>query len=298
LCEPLKSKITRQFSKEDDTMEELTKEYEPFELDNLDKAKYFKEIATKMLKSNNSCKNQIIDTFNLKRNIPYITKEIETKIINDLFDLYDSFEKYLNKIDINNDREIIKLKDLVINGIKNDYTLIDNDEFIRIIDNDKRIYIPIKHNKKVGYSDMLKMYVISLMDISLIDDGKKYNIELCSNLKVRQKYSLDSKEAKQLLEKIFISFNDFKDNYYFDVSNVDNYYNNIPKYDAIVENYLKLLEQIYGRSGTWKYFDAKKLSNESHIGYNEDTYYDDKTKDSEFDNNLDKQIELLKKLFN
>ena len=303
LAEPLKSKLSRQFNVSDETIDKLTREYEPFELNSLDKSNYFKKITVEMLKSTNESdtKDDLKKAFDLRKQIPNITKNIEEKIYEDLFNQYEIFKKYIGTT-----AKVTKLPDLILvdPATHDEWTIVNNNEFVMILNvgEMERTYIPIKDIEKVSYVDMLRMYVLSLMDIASKNDANEYSIILCANSEKEKKYKLESKEAKEILIEILNSFSDFKNNYFYDYEYLENYKSSDDKkkkkYYEVREDYNVLIKNIRESNGIWGYFDDKKLvSYDSDLGYDEEAYYNDVTDVSQLDEKTDLQLKLMKKLF-
>ena len=307
LVEPLQSKASRLFGSNDDTMEKVAEEYPPFELNALNESIVFKEICILLFNSNKSeedARREITKAFDLRKQIPFITKEIENYILDELFDDYHELKEYVshfgNSIMCSEPMDL----DITYNGssqflsnkVPFQWSLSNNTPFIKV-ENDKTIYyFPIKLEERQNSKDLLTMLVIALMDFALNEYSEK-EVILCPDY-LLLKHSLvinglNKDSAIERLNLIFESFVDYGNNYLFSYD-----YLNAGEYNKIKGNYYELVNDVKKK---WKYFDDKNLFDLLHdLGYSDNNYKEQIDSEGnvsgEIANNRMKQQELMDKL--
>ena len=275
LQEPLQYKAKSLFGSKDETDEKLKDQYEPFTLDNLTFALLIRKIATELLIKKQELTidqvQKLYDRLNLEHKLPDLNNSINLSsfegVMNEAYIIYE----YINKI--SSDYEIIKLNDLTLNHQQNEYRLTSNQDICRIInDKDERIYIQIKSIKiieTIKSTDIyifLEPYIASLMDIAYLNDEKEYTVILDRGPFAKVKFNVTSLKAKEILDKIYASMNDYSDNTFNAIELLTN-----TKMHTLDE----LIEYVSKKDGPWKYFDDKNMFDyEKQLGYNEEDFID------------------------
>ena len=117
--------------------------------------------------------------------------------------------------------------------------------------------------------DFLKIYVISLMDIALIDDTNNYNIVLYRELSAKnnKSFEINSKEARNILTKIYQRINDKDDMVLFAVEWIEG---------KDFESYEKMVASLYEKHSPWSYFEQAKLFDyDNELGYEESNFQEE-----------------------
>lgn len=265
LFEPLSAKVNQLFTKNDELQKNLIKEYEPFELDDINNALIFREVVKDLLKDEYRNQKLDIDTldlnklkenYHLEHTLPRVSNIIENVTFNNLVLKAIEFKEFVEKL--GNYEIISKLDDLSIN----EYILKDNTQYVKIINNNERTYIPIKEIKEIKEIDLLRVYIISLMDVASLESDSCYNITLLPVNKNASKYefpfSLTKEKAISLLEEMTKDYKDYQNVKYF-------------PFDFNKEDYIDLVDGF-----NQGHFDYKKLFDRFNgLGYRENRFIDE-----------------------
>lgn len=290
LQEPLQYKSKYLFGRKDDTDSKIKDEYEPFNLDGINRSILIKKLATHLLinkdeEFSDDAASEIYERFNLEHKLPDINETINYETFDSL--LLDSLMVKQLVTSISSDYEIITLKDLVFDNGEYEWVLSCNQEFCRIInEKNERIYIQIKKSSDVSkvskenYYVFLDSYIASLMDVASLNDEVTHDVILIRGVAAKVKYSITSNQAKEVLKDIYEAMNDFDNNVYISIELLK---------DTKINTLEELVDYIKSDNGTWKYFDDKNMFDyDSQLGYDEETFKE------KFEEAKAKQIGLIK----
>lgn len=303
LSNPFITKINNIFSYENDDYIQLKNEYEPFELDSLEKYNSFIILLDYVLKNKikdftddelNSIFNRLINA----KAIPTITKEVSSSYIHELFKEIKDYLFMINHF-TSGDIEIISLGEINIPLLIDDkmdmINIYFNKGYLRFInENDERYYFEKKYNiNKTDYSQFLSIYVFSLIDIaSLKDDdiNKIYDIKLIrgyeekidknNNVVLKENYysfQIDIKTAREILKEIYLDLFDYSSLKFVPINILNK---DISKYD----NYDKYFNDITRDLSNFTYHN---MFNKYDLGFSYDNFI------KELQNEINKRKSLV-----
>ena len=268
LYEPLAAKTKLLFGSNEGSEKELNEEYEPFSIDGLTTYNIVNDLIELLLKEykdievtkDNIDIDKIKKKFILLHELPTISEVIREKEFNDCLSLAIDFKNLASKI--GNYLDINNLADLMID----DYKIIDNVRYLKYVDGNAITYLPIKKMDKPAIKEMLRVYVISLMDVASACDDVSYQIKLQFGIKSNVEFHLDKDKAKETLNLIINKYNDYNNLRFF---KFDYFKQN--KFDEISLSYSNLVKE-FNKSST----ESKGIFNKyEDLGYdgNNDTLY-------------------------
>lgn len=271
LNEPFTTRAKRIIGSRDDIDSDITNEFEIFDLDYLDESNVFKEVALKLLEADSNEKDTIKEelkkSLELRNVLPSITPKIEEKAFNDIV---ESVEELKNSI---GDAKIIRdLKTLNLD----DFTLTNNTAFLKQESDSSWSYYAVKKYKdKIGFKDILSLYVIALMDVAKNgEDNLEYSISLYPSSEKPNVYSdfnITKKVAEQLIKNIYKLYLDYSNNRYFsaDFMEEDKSGNSL-----IPEELYDMVKKLDDNSN-WKYFRENRMFDiYKELGYTDADYLD------------------------
>ncbi len=270
LKEPLSFKAGLLFGVDNDYDEEMKEEYEPFNFDYLESYQLIGNILEKLFLTNKINKDEILHRFDLENRLPVANEELRKASFNELFDVAEDTKNKIEELAKDNKIEIRSLNDLKIKDGDDEWVLTSSSKFAFYIDEGKRVYIPLEKDKKgAKLKDFLKIYVISLMDIALIDDTNNYNIVLYRELSAKnnKSFEINSREARNILTKIYQRINDKDDMVLFAVEWIEG---------KDFESYEKMVASLYEKHSPWSYFEQAKLFDyDNELGYEESNFQEE-----------------------
>ena len=290
LTEPLKYKAEYLFGYEDETMDLLSDEYEPFTLDYLNNYILVKSVISYLLK-NPDCElidedneididlaYRIFERFIIEHKIPNINSEIEQASIENVCRAGFAVTKKILEV-TNGKYEITKISDVKFDVDGDEIVLYYNDELCLSVDDNERKYIEISDGGDKP-SSLLNMYICSLMDVSTLSNDE-YKIKLYRGDGSTQ-FIITPTDAYDKLIEIYIEMNNYEMNAYMPI-------------DIVEKNlsFQKLILNAMGDNGGWSFFKGKEIFDQyKDLGYNEFNY---QIKSSEMKNLLQRLVIYLKK---
>ena len=283
LNEPFTTRAKRIIGSRDDIDSDITKEFEIFDLDNLDESNVFKEVALKLLEADSNEKDTIKEelkkSLELRNVLPSITPKIEEKAFNDIVESVEELKKSIGDAKIISDLKTLNL---------DDFTLTNNAAFLKQESDSSWSYYAVKKYKdKIGFKDMLSLYVIALMDVAKNgEDNLEYSISLYPSSEKPNVYSdfnITKKVAEQLIKNIYKLYLDYSNNRYFsaDFMEEDESGNSL-----IPEELYDMVKKLDDNSN-WKYFRENRMFEKyTELGYTENNYQ----------NRIEEQMNLMKPL--
>lgn len=271
LLEPLKYKAERLFGYEDDTMDLLKEEYEPFILNNLDNSILVKTVVAYILRNpdnelitsddevNLVLAKEIFKRFILEHKIPNINSEVEnSSIINVVLNAF-KIVKNLKEITFIAP-EIQKLEDTKLETSTKKIIFSYNGELCIHSNGISRNYIEVSCSKADEY-DLITMYLCSLIDIARENREIDYEVKIYKSNK-NATFTVSPKLAKQILISIYWLMNDYNNNIYFPIKLIKE----TKKYEEVVLD-------SYDDNGSWAYFKGRKLfSAFNDLGFTRDDF--------------------------
>ena len=292
LNEPFTTRAKRIIGSRDDIDSDITKEFEIFDLDNLDESKVFKEVALKLLEADSNeketIKEELKKSFELRNVLPSITPEIEAKAFDDIIESVEELKSLVGEAKIIRDLKTLNL---------DDFTLTNNNEFLKDEYFDEEpgsnqlcwTYYNIKKIKKdekkekennsskessnsedektISYKDIFRLYVISLMDV--IKNGnsnESYRIFLCPRLKLPKiitDFTINKLEAEEMLKKIYKTYMDYRVNRFFDAKYLPEDEDGGNK---LCDDFKTMVNKL--KYTSWEYFNEKRLFDKyTQLGY-------------------------------
>ena len=278
LEDPLMKKASRLFGYSDDLDADIRDEYEPFGLDYLDNYLLSKSIIAFALYNrvdldDEDALNEMKRVFILEHALPLICEPIKEAALNDLINGCKATIEFIN-VKTGGSYDIGTIDPIIIDINNNPWVLSCNEDFVLYLENNglSRTYFPVKtiseknNGIKNNVKEMLEIYVISLMDIASLNDNKTYHITLVRGPGLIAEFDVDSNTAKEVLNKIYISYNDYSSIHMIHVKTL---------FGKKIESYNSLINTITGQNGPWEYFDDKKMFNyERDFGYEHEDFKD------------------------
>ena len=272
LEEPLNYKAEVLFGGSDDKLGEIDNEFEDIKVDALDQYNIFKDIIVALMEGEDV--SDIYDKYLLTHTLPLVSDTIAKANFDKIYDLakatIDNFRTY--------DLELLKLDDYKVG----DVTITNNNYVIKTESDNEIIYIPLKELDKIKNKDMLYLYVTSLIDVARKNNKESFFIKLVITKTKTKDYTLNSKEANELLSLIVKEMSDFNNNYFFDFSLFSD--NETDLY-SIIDDTKKPFPKYWGNSKYKDLFDLEK-----DLGY---TFNDFK---KQFNNIKKRRIKLVSKV--
>ena len=280
LNEPLSFRANLLFGYEDNMNEEFDEEFEPFNVNNLDRAVIFKELLiAELLNSSKDIKNKL----KMENRLPHFSDndDISCKEYDGINIDVGEYIDFINNIFLDCDFEIItKMKNntdsrvIALNDIKFDnYKLVNNYDVLKIKKEDTWIYIPLKVLGKIKNKDLLSCYIVALMDV--YDNKEDVKALIYGNngiYEINHDFNEDNHikydSAKELLLNIIKSINDFSSfNKLFD----SDLFFDEEKYEKNNEKISQLVNLATKDHGYWDYFNYKNLFDcYNQIGYSDE----------------------------
>ncbi len=274
LNEPFSAKANNVFPYEREEQEQLSEEYESFNIDNITNSQIISELAKIIIENDLSledvCSDKLIkikEKYKLEKKIPTINKEI----FNALF-----ASKYIDAYNIkkliidypNIDKSISRLEPLTLKNKDNLWVLECDKEFIKIIDNDTNIYVELKEVKDdCEIKNYLHLYVLSLQDVAGMNDDNLYSIKLLRSTKSNYCYKITPSDARTVLNKIYDAMQDYNDIFFFDAKDLE------IEEDKIKNTFNEYIDSKLSDFGPWTYFKDKKMFDNDDLGYEKDSSF-------------------------
>lgn len=271
LNEPLKFRAEYLFIIYDSIGNKLDEELEPFDIDKLTKSIMIKHLIKTKIERNEFIINSLEEVKNILKT--YIDSNL-TGIINSEYLDYElnniitksgAFLKYLDS-----QKMVFKIKSL------NDYcfeldnemiTICVNDSILLSVNGNTRTYIELKPFKKTEYSECMKLYLDSLVEIASLEDDEVYNVGLIKGPLTKFTYSITSSQANVILKKIYLAMFDNSMNKFLLCKYAKDSKLMIKSYNTLVEEFEKELTY-----GSWQYYKDSKLFTSEMSGYTEENY--------------------------
>lgn len=283
LNEPFTTRAKRIIGSRDDIDSDITNEFEIFDLDYLDESNVFKEVALKLLEANSNEKDTIKEglkkSLELRNVLPSITPEIEAKAFDDIIESVEELKKSIGDAKIIRDLNTLNLAD---------FTLTNNTAFLKQESDSSWSYYAVKKYKdKIGFKDMLSLYVIALMDVAKNgEENIEYSISLYPSSKkpnVYGDFNITKKVAEQLIKNIYKLYLDYSNNRYFSADFMEK---NEKGNSLIPEELYDMVKKLDDNSN-WEYFREKRMFDiYKELGYTDGDYLD----------LIEEQMDLMKPL--
>ena len=271
LVEPLKYKAERLFGYEDNIMDLLNEEYEPFLLNNLDNSILIKTVVAYILRNPDNelitsdgevdliITKEIFNRFILEHKIPNINSDVENNtIISVVLSAFKIVEN-MRKITFIAP-EVQKLDDTKLKTSTKEIIFSYNGELCVHSNGISRNYIEISNSKADDY-DLITMYLCSLIDIARENCDVNYEVNIYKSNK-KATFTLSPKLAKEILLRIYLLMNDYNNNIYFPIKLI----NETLKYEEV-------LFDSYDNNGSWAHFKGRKLFSPSKdLGFTRDDF--------------------------
>ncbi len=234
--EGLSAKIKRLITKYDNSLENSSKEYEPLKTSGLTKYKIKYDLFLKMLDERTNelesdTIDEILNKYKITHDLAYLDNNSES-IIKEVSDYYS---------DITENFIVYKpfTLDLVNNSIS--FSIEIKDSYIVAGDDGFYNFYGINPKKLKDPSDYTKIYIISLAHI--VHEGIGHaKVRLNNN----KDFEVSLEQAKDILNKLYIKYNDYSINY---LSPIDTYKYDENQYDEVI-NKAKLI---------WKNFNDSNM---------------------------------------
>ncbi len=266
LKEPLSYKVSRLFTNEDDTMEQIKNEWEPFTLNHLKELNAIQFVITQMI-LNNFDFNTTFKTFKNNNAFQTINEEYEQSIYQNIVNTSKTTVQKIKEI-TNDNYEILEPTSIkLINKDNREWMLTSSSYTLVSIDDFNRTYIELKEMKEEDkISKFLKLYVTALMDISSLGvDANIYHVKLANGSKPKSQKEFDVTpfKAKEILNNIHDLMGDFTNNKLIAIDHVT----------AKIETLDDLINNIINNSGPWQYFKHKDIFDYYlDLGYQNETF--------------------------
>lgn len=287
LSNPFVLKINNLFAKEDEDMDDLKDEFEPFEMNALDKFNAFKTLLNYVLLNKITDLDEdkllpIINRLELINLIPSFNKDVKESVVKSLFSMVKEYIEMLNHYTSNNYEKIDS------SNLNIPFYLDSNEEminiysyegYIRYIDEeDARYYFSIQKNtNKRDLDTYIKNYVYSLLDIASIKDDvdKEYKIKLVRGYKEKidnegnierienyVSFSITPIKAKEILIDIYKDMFDYSSLVFVPLNYINK---DLSKYDSYDKYYKSLVNYL-------SYFKYQNLFSKYDLGFLDSTY--------------------------
>lgn len=272
LTEPLKFKAEYLFSIYDSIGDKLNDEFEPFKLNNLDEYSMTSYLM-KYILENKAFEMEFEDVKNV----------LKTYIDNNYFaTINDDFVNYRIGIVMMNCFSYVSV---IYKKVENNYKIIDlkdidlviDDEVVTIRANDSicvstkgntRTYFELK-KFKTDYSECLKLYIESLVDIASLNDETEYCVELVKGPRTVFTYDINSNKAADMLKNIYKAMFDSSMNKYFECVYAKK------DFEDKKMTYFDLIADFYGNlkhGSVWSFFKDSKIFTTDKLGYTEENF--------------------------
>lgn len=266
LKEPLSFKAKRLFNNEDETIEDIKKEWEPFTLDHLETSNIIKLVIFEKLKETFN-KQTTFETLKYNNTIQTINEEYEKFIYDDIVSRSETRKKEIEEITGKGNYIFIEPKSIkLINKDNKEWMLTSSSYTILSEDGINRTYIElkeIKKGKKIIESDYLNLYITSLMDISDINTADIYHVILAKDNSHKVEFDVSPFLAKEILNNIHDLMGDFSNNKFLPLDSIKN---NIETLDDLV---IKINDD----HGPWGHFKHKDIFDTySDLGYDLESF--------------------------
>lgn len=301
LEEPLMYKAKFLFGGSDETDEKMRKEYEPFDLDTLTSSVLMKKVITIMLQSPTDLtekeKENLKGQFILTHQLPDMSKKITDNAFDELVRKASEVKELVKNVEGN--FEFITFEDIQFKTNEHNWILTSNQTYCKIVNDTKITYIQLKENLKSGKKEskeseedtlkkFLELYIVSLIDIVLLNDENEHDIYLIRSPKHSKSYKLTSKRAKEILDGIYEEMNDYDSNIFLATKLLKN---------CKVNSIYSLIDLINDEHGPWAYFKDKDFFDlQTQLGYTADSFKkndEDPQSKNEFEMAIEKQANLI-----
>lgn len=293
LEDPLSYRAGCLFNKEDDFGDEIIDEYEPLNLDALSEISLSVAIVLEKYGANYNS-DEVFKLFRLSHLLPMVNDSYERSVFDYLENKADLIIKMIDEITEGNKGEVIPPRDCRLYD-KKGWTLKASQTYYRYISSKgERFYIAFRKDKEKEPSKFLTLYILSLMDIAMIDneDETEYKVVLALGPKDKNpkkpfaerfqyEYEITKNDAIKTLNEIHSLMDDFTENALMSVD--------LAKKD--INEYYDLTDNAFGDNGIWRHFDHAKLFDKDNIGYDSDNF-----DPALFAAGLKKHIQLIKYL--
>lgn len=270
LNEPFTTRAKRIIGSRDDIDSDITKEFEIFDLDNLEEMKVFKEVALKLLEADSNeketIKEELKKSLELRNVLPSITPKIEEKAFNDIVESVEELKKSIGDAKIIRDLNTLNLEN---------FTLTNNKEFLKRESGTYWSYYEIKKKKnQIEYKVVLTQYLIALMDVAKNgEDNLEYSISLCSNIKLPEVYKnfkITRIDAIQLINDIYNNYLNYSNNRYFYAKFMDM---DKKKEKSLMPQSMDEMIKNLRNDSCWEYFNERRIFDKyTNLGYSENSF--------------------------
>ena len=293
LEEPLKAKAERLMKKKDDNISVVETEYENFGFTTLEEYNITIDIINKIYDIDDEEENSL-------QKYQAIKEELENELL-----LNNAISSKYNELEFDKIFEdAISDKRRIIDILGNEFKAKEIGEISLKCDDQEWLFkcnnvvFFHKNGNELAYAkakvvnntplskEYIELYLCALVDVALMNDDVFYNIKLfmISNDKTgkyERSFYLNSKEAIKILNDIYSSYNDYKDNKYIalDVEIKPDANDNLASFVDDVKK---------GFSSPWKYYEDKTMFNIEDFGYNEEGFV------GEYSEAYNKHIKLMK----
>lgn len=223
LKEPLSYKASKLFGYVDNLDDELDDEYEPFEIDYLTRSIIIKKIIMFLIGKKDEMDNEVntleekqelIDLFQLNHLLPTISPEIMLANFNQLYEKAKETVLFANKVAPR--YQPVMIADVLIKTDNDSWLLTSKREVLKEEVENNVKYLEIRDlSKDDKYEEnedkMLRLYVISLMDIASKSPNIEYNVTLYRNDVMTVSYQLTPQEAISILGDCYRLMTDYAD---------------------------------------------------------------------------------------
>jgi len=282
LYEPFMFKVNYLISKDkDEETQEVDKEFEPDQIDNLTKYKIVPELIKNRIDGKDN--EAIYKKYSISHDFPILSKEIKGIRESDLDEKVTAYFEKIDKVneEIKLKKEVFSTAKITIENESEEIIIQSNDDYLILKNDEEKIinYFKLREIKDDN-RELLECYAFSLFHIAYLNDVNDYTVFLRAyDQKRKKEFHLNSKEAKEILIKIYKSMFDFNDVYALP------YEDKAMGADEL-NNFIKELD---GMNKPWSYFKAKKMFDYyKDIGYTIENFKDKKKE------NLKKKKEFIK----
>lgn len=272
LAEPLKFKAEYLFSIYDSIGDKLNDEFEPFKLNNLDEYSMTSYLMKYILENKafemgfedvkNVLKPYIDNNYFATINDDFVNYRIETVMMNCFYFVSVIYKK------VENNYKIIDLKDIDLVIDDEVVTIRANDSICVSTKGNTRTYFELK-KFKTDYSECLKLYIESLVDIASLNDETEYCVELVKGPRTVFTYDINSNNAADMLKSIYKAMFDSSMNKYFECVYAKK------DFEDKKMTYFDLIADFYGnlkRGSVWSFFKDSKIFTTDKLGYTEENF--------------------------
>lgn len=291
LKEPLMIKSGILFNYDEDNQSKIRNEWEPFELDHLTRFNLFKKVLFEMLNKTFDYE-ELLKQFTLNNKIPIINQESQEAIFHGLVESCLETYNFINDYSNGNYKlERIEAVKFNLPG-KKEWILNSNDSYCLYENGLDRTYFELKeiYDKAVDAKEVIKLYIIALMDLSLLRTKNIYHVSLVRSLSLdeattpngdRGKWEFDitSYKATLLLDKIHDLMCDYLYNAFAPLKLIN----------EDIEEFSDLVDETYGDHSTWAYFAHRNIFKwDKDLGYDSQNF-----KVADYYENVNRQIDCI-----